>query len=149
MANSRILWIVLGVGLVAPEFVYAQCNYQAYLDSCRTHITHDHFNYLKEYEIDNDYGAKQKVEYSIALVEGFDYEYYFTGFKEGHQEVIATLYDSNRQKLTSNKHHKNFVHVIKHASRKTGIYYIAFTFKDEEEYCGAAVLGFVKHPEEP
>ncbi len=78
-------------------------------------------------------------------MKGFDYEYYFTGYKEGHQEVIATIYDSNRQKLGTNKHHKNFVHVIKHNCQKTGIYYITFTFKDDEEYCGAAVLGFVKH----
>ena len=147
MAYTRILWIVLVAWLCAPTVLHAQCNYQAYLDSCKTHLTHDHFNYLKEYEIDNQHGAKRKVEYSIALVDGYDYEYYFTGFKEGHQEVIAKLYDSNRTELGTNKQHKNFVHVIKHGCQKTGIYYITFTFKDDEEYCGAAVLGFTKQPE--
>ncbi len=149
MGISRILWIVLSVGLCAPVFVRAQCNYQAYLDSCKTYITNDHFNYLKEYEIDNEFGAKQKVEYSIALVDGFDYQYYFNGFKQGHhQEIIATLYDSKRQKLTSNNHDKKFIQVIKHNCQKTGIYYITFTFMDDQEYCGAAVLGFVKHSAE-
>lgn len=145
MAKSRILWIIVAAWLSAPLFVRAQCNYQSYMDSCRTHITHDNFNFLKEYEIDNKHGESQKIEYSIALVDGFEYEYYFTGLKEGHQEVTATLYDSNRQELGTNKHHKNFVHVIRHTSRKTGIYYITFTFKDDEAYCGAAVLGFTKN----
>ena len=148
MAYIKVLRIILSAWLFIPALVYAQCDFEAYLDSCKTHVTHDHFNYLKDYQIDNEHGAKQKVEYSIALVDGFDYEYYFTGYKEGHQEVIATLSDSNRKKLGTNKHHKNFVHVIHHSCRKTGIYYITFTFKDEEEYCGAAVLGFIKHPDE-
>ena len=151
MVNSRILWIALIISSFSPWSTSAQsaeCNYAAYLDSCKTHINDDHFNFLKEYEIDNEYGAKQKVEYSIALIEGFDYEYYFTGFKEGHQEVVATLYDSKRKELGTNKHHKNFVHVIQHKCEKTGIYYITFTFEDEEEYCGAAVLGFAKHEAE-
>ena len=65
-----------------------------------------------------------------------------------YKEVVATLYDSNRKELGTNKHHKNFVHVIQHKCEKTGIYYITFTFEDEEEYCGAAVLGFAKHEAE-
>ena len=144
MLNSLISRMVLVMVLMCPASAYSQCNYTAYVDSCKTHITHDHFNFLKEFEVDNQDGQKEKVEFSITLAEGFDYEYYFTGLKEGHQEVTATLYDYNRQKLVTNKHHRKLVHVISYSCQKTGIYYITFTFKDEEKYCGAAVLGFVK-----
>jgi len=143
----KATYLIVGIFML-PTLMNGQCDPQPHLDSCKVHIAHDHFNFLKEYTIDNESGSKEKIEYSINLVQGFDYEYYFTGYKEGHQEVIATLFDKHRRELATNKHHKNYVHVIKHTTLKSGIYYITFTFKDDEAFCGAAVLGFVKHPTE-
>ena len=64
-----------------PTISFSQCDPQPFLDSCKIHIQNDHFHYLKEFTIDNSGGEKDKIEYSFVLSEGYDYEYYFTGFK--------------------------------------------------------------------
>lgn len=119
-----------------------ECNPKIYLDSCKTQIQDDHFTNIKHFFIENK--NQKKVEHSFTFTEGTSYEYYFTGYQEGKQQVIATLLNGKKKVLASNEAEDEYLHKISFYCKKTDIYYIQFKFLDDEMYCGAGVLGFTK-----
>jgi hypothetical protein len=60
----------------------------------------------------------------------------------GAQGMIVTLYDSQRNELATSHVNNKFFPGWTYKCKATGIYYLSFTFKDSQSYCGAAVLGF-------
>ena len=113
-----------------------------YLDTCKRHLSEDHFTFLKSYSLSNLRGEHTKYEYSYMLLSGKKYEYYFEGYREGGQDIIATLYDPKHKAVATSRHHDMFEHRLVFDCRERGIYYIEFTFKDENVFCGTASLGF-------
>ncbi len=120
------------------------CNSEEYLDSCRKHIEDDHFTDIKEFFIKNEKGNQKQIEHSFTFTAGTTYEYYFTGYQEGKQQIIASLLNDKKKKLVSSHEKDQYAHKITYFCKKTGVYYIRFNFEDDEEFCGAAVLGFTK-----
>ena len=74
-------------------------------------------------------------------MKGKRYEFYFDGNKEGQQEIIATLFDIKHKKVSTSAHHNEYEHKLEYNCEQTGVYYILFTFKDDEEFCGTATIG--------
>ena len=141
MIKNYLFVLVLVFGTHAG-YVFPQGCESEYVDSCKKHLKEDHFTFLKSFSLRNAHGEHQKFEYSFPLIKGKKYEYYFEGYREGDQDVIATLYNSKHKKIATSVHHKELEHKLVYACNEAGIYYIEFTFKDDQEYCGSASLGF-------
>lgn len=124
------------------ESLKNECNPNIYLDSCKTKIQDDHFTNIKNFFIENK--DQTQVEHSFTFTEGTSYEYYFTGYQEGNQQVIASLLNGKKKVLATNEANDKYLHKISFYCKKTDIYYIQFKFLDNETYCGAGVLGFTK-----
>lgn len=121
---------------------FSQSCESEYLDSCKKHLSEDHFTFLKSFKLVNEHGEHHTFEYSYMLLEGKKYEYYFEGYKEGGQDVVATLYDPNHKAVATSKKKDNYEHKLVYECKKRGIYYIEFSFKDDNAFCGTASLGF-------
>ena len=135
-----MLTVCLGVLLTCK--IYSQDCDNQYIDSTKKHLTEDHFTFLKSFKLLNHHGEHQKFEYTYMLVSNKKYEFYFEGYKEGDQDVKATLYDPDHKIVATSVHNGEYEHRLVFECKKKGIYYVEFTFKDNNEFCGVASLGF-------
>lgn len=119
----------------------AQCNAELYNNRCLKQLQ-SAFTFVKSYRIDGKGGARKKIEYTCVFSKDSNYQIQIAGKDGGAQGLIATLYDSKRNKKASNYYENKFFTNWSYKCRATGIYYLSFTFKDSKSYCGAAVLGF-------
>ncbi len=123
------------------QTLQAQCNPKEYLPQCKEHLDADKFRFLKEFSIESKNG--EMVEHSFVLSDKADYEYYFAGDDWDHHSMLATLYGPDHKEImTNHPTSKEFLHALKFHPKKMGVYYIRFTFKEGESFCGSAVLGF-------
>ncbi|GJM60318.1 MULTISPECIES: hypothetical protein [Persicobacter] len=140
MKNLLFVFLFLAFGLVAVSPAQAQCNSDGFTDTCLGSLK-DGFTFLKSFKIDGQGGAKQKVEYSYVFSKDTKYYINVCG-QNGVDGIIVTMYDSNRKLVATNHANGKFYPGITYPCNATGIYYITFTFKDSENYCGGSVLGF-------
>ncbi len=56
--------------------------------------------------------------------------------------IVVSLFDSGRNKVTTNKVNGQFVSAIVYPCNATGIYYIQYTFDGSASKCGGSALGF-------
>ncbi len=119
----------------------AQCNSSEYSQKCITKVK-DGFTFLKSFAIDTNDGAKNKIEYSYVFSK--DTEYFLNVCSQGNDsdQVIVTIYDSNRKVASTNYVNNKFFPAIIFSCKSTGIYYITFTFNKSPDVCGGSVLAF-------
>jgi hypothetical protein len=60
----------------------------------------------------------------------------------GFRGVIATLYDAKHDEIATSQLNREMFNGFTYQCKKTGVYYISFTFRDSQIPCAAAVLGF-------
>ncbi|CAN5229707.1 hypothetical protein BH23BAC1_BH23BAC1_28960 [soil metagenome] len=124
----------------SPE-LYAQCDANGFTESCITKLG-DGFTFLKSFKIDGENGHKNKVEYSYVFSK--DTQYFINVCSPGINTdgIVVTMYDSNRNQVGTNLMNNNFYPGFVYPCNATGIYYITFTFRDSQNFCGGSSLGF-------
>ncbi len=136
--NYQILsFIFLLMAVVSGK---AQCNTSQYSQQCITKVQ-DGFTFLKSFSIDAG-NSKDKVEYSYVFSK--DTEYFLNVCSENNDadDIIVTIYDSNRKVVSTNYVNNKFFPAIIFACKSTGIYYITYTFNKSPKLCGGSVLAF-------
>ena len=119
---------------------FAQCG-KDYEHLCKEELVGDHFTPLTIKQIDNHEGDIEKIEYAYQFTKGKKYEFYFDGEMDSNQEITAALFNVHHDLVLSNKN--NETHKITFDCKHSGIYYISFTFKEEDSYCGNVGIGYL------
>lgn len=135
---SRILIIGL---FISSSFAKAQCGSIAQEIACISELQNG-FTYLKSFKVDGQSGAKPKVEYSYVFSK--DTQYYINICSEGPATdgIIITMYDSDRNMVTTNYRDGKFYPGLIYPCKASDIYYLTFTFRESQHYCGDSMLGF-------
>lgn len=136
---KKLLVFVFPVLLVSGFNAKAQCNAENLSTLCIPKLASG-FNFLKSYKIEK--GGKEYVEYSYVFTKGTQYMINICEPGQDADGITVTLYDSDRNKVASNKVDDQYATSIVYACNKIGIYYIQYTFDDETSACGGSALGF-------
>jgi len=141
MKNILLFVIVMAFALVSINDSKAQCNAELYNDKALKELSVG-YTFVKSYRVDGRNGTRKKIEYTCVFSKDTNYEIKISSKDGGATGIIATLYDSKRNKLASNFVNNKFFDGWTYKCRATGIYYLSFTFKNSKSFCGAGVLGF-------
>jgi hypothetical protein len=133
--------IILSAILFTSLSASAQCDTELYSNKALKTLAPG-FTFVKSYKIDGKNGVKKNIEYTCVFSKDTNYMVRIQGKDGGSNGIIATLYDNQRNELSTSYYNNKFYPGIQYKCKATGIYYLLFTFKDSESYCGAAVLGF-------
>lgn len=102
------------------------------------------FIFMKSYRVNGKDGQRKQVEYTCVLNKDTNYMLRVVG-KDGKSiGIIATLYDSQRNEVATNHLNNKIFDGWTYKSGATGVYFLTFTFKDTQSYCGGASMGFKK-----
>ncbi|MCS6967778.1 MAG: hypothetical protein RMJ44_00360 [Cytophagales bacterium] len=134
------LVVLLSLALFSTKAV-AQCDAEVYSQKALKALQQG-YTFVKSYKIDGKNGARKNIEYTCVFSKDTNYMLRIEGKDGGAKGIVATLLDNQRQELTTNNLNGKSYPGWTYRCRSTGIYYILFSFKDSESYCGAAVLGF-------
>ena len=139
----RRLGITSIVLLIGISISNAQCNADSKADACVSKLQ-DGFIFVKKFAVDGQAGAKEKLEFPYLFSKNM--QYYINICNEGADTdgIVVTMYDTKRQMVSTNYNNGKFYPAIIYPCNASGIYYITFTFKDSQNYCGGGVLGFKK-----
>lgn len=138
--NLNILkYSIILIGLFAANLSIAQCNSEELVNSSVSTIPSG-YNFLKSYKIEGEPDL-EKIEFSYVLTRGTSY---ILTLKDRNQSMgtIVTLFDTQRNKIASNKIGRETVSALSFPCNATGIYYIQYTFDPGSNRCGGAALGF-------
>ncbi|HEY8400952.1 MAG TPA: hypothetical protein VIK89_06805 [Cytophagaceae bacterium] len=119
----------------------ATANAQCQSDECVSKLSEGYI-FLKSYSMEK---SATEVEYSYVFSKDTDYML-VTCNKDGHSNnVIVTLYDSNKKVIATNYDPKaeKYYTAIAYNCKATGIYYLKYSFKETSECC-VSVLAFKK-----
>lgn len=122
----------------------AQCNTDAYSETCISDIQSKGYTFVKSYKVDGAAGSKPKIEFSYVFSKDTEYLFAINGTDGEASGIVLTIYDSNRKLITTNfdKVNNKFYKAINFPCKVTGIYYMTFTFEGSKSQCAAAVVGF-------
>lgn len=126
--------------IVAPSTL-AQCDADEHAEACIPKLK-EGFNFVKSYAIDGEGGGKSKVEYSYVFAKGTQYFINLCSATENTDGIVVSLYDSSRNLVSTSDANGKLYSAVAYPCNATGIYYIQFTFKESQNHCGGAVLGF-------
>jgi len=139
---KNIIWLVLFILLVYSYESNAQCKADELCNACIPKLSAG-FNFLKSYKVD-DARRAGKVEYSYVFTKGTQYMITLCEQVASAKSVVITIYDSQRNKVASNKFNGDVLAAIAYPCNATGIYYLTYTFEDGSDHCAGSVLGFMK-----
>jgi outer membrane lipoprotein-sorting protein len=142
MRRAFDIFFVFIIGLfISSSFAHAQCGSVAEEIVCISKLQ-EGFTFLKCFNVDGQNGAKPKVEYAYVFSKGT--QYYINICSEGTTTdgIIMTIYDSDRNKVTTNFKDGECYPELIYKCKSSDIYYLTFTFRDFQHYCGGSVLGF-------
>ena len=131
--------------LFSPESK-AQCNVELYITKSMRDLSPG-FQFLKSFRIDGNRGHR-KIEYTCVLAKHTKYQFRIKAKDGSTHGIIGTLYDSKRNRIVTNFYQNKFLPGWIFECKSTGIYYLNFTFKDSQSFCGAAVMGFKRSYDE-
>jgi hypothetical protein len=127
--------------LLLSGAAFAQCDSEQYSQKSLKALTPG-FTFVKSYKIDGKNGVRKNIEYTCVFSKDTNYMIRIQGKDGGANGIVATLYDQQRNELTTSFVSNKFYPGWTYKCKSTGIYYLLFSFKESESYCGAAVLGF-------
>jgi hypothetical protein len=136
---KKLLVFIFPVLLVSGFNAEAQCNAETLSTQCIPKLASG-FNFLKSYKVEK--GGREYVEYSYVFTKGTQYMINICEPGQDADGITVTLYDSDRNKVASNKVDDQYATSIVYSCNKIGIYYIQYTFDDETSACGGSALGF-------
>jgi hypothetical protein len=129
--------------ILALYQVNAQCDFNSQSQRCIQNL-HDGFIYIKSFEVDGLNGEKEKIEYSYVMTRDTQYYLNICTPEADLDGIIVTIYDSQRNAVSSNYTDGKFYEALIFQCSATGIYYITFTFNGSKNFCGSSVLAFKK-----
>lgn len=140
------LMIILCVQLLlftSSNLSFAQCNEEKHKELCIEQLA-DGFTFIKSYVLESDKANENgEIEYSFVFSKGTVYMLTFVDSEGKPQDVEITLYDPERNKLASNYNEETDSYIpLGYQCSTTGVHYMTFKFKNEEDECGTSVLGF-------
>lgn len=100
------------------------------------------YTFLKTYKIET---SKSENEFSYVFSKNTNYMLMICNSGTNDQNVIATVYDSNKKEIATNFDKKNnkYYPAFVYNCKVTGIYYIKFTLKETIQCC-TGILAFKK-----
>lgn len=136
--------LVFAVALISmSSTLYAQCVRSKQLDKYST-VLPTGYNFLKSFEVKDVNSSIGKVEYSYPFTKDTQYIVNIYSDEVSSEGIKITLYDSDRRKLVSSNINDQYLSPIIFNCKKTGIYYITYTFENAMNFCGESVVGFKK-----
>jgi len=139
ISSITLVLILLNLGTT----VLAQCDFQIQSQNCISKIK-DGFIYVKSFNVNGQKGSKQKIEYSYVMTKDTQYYLNICTSEEDTDGIIITIYDSNRNPVSTNHAENKFFPALIFQCGATGIYYITYTFKNSKNFCGGSTLAFKK-----
>jgi len=121
----------------------AQCSPDEYTNQCIPKMG-EGFNFLKAYRLDGKDGTVPEFQFSHLFTKGNQYMINLCAGGESTDGLVVTLYDSRKQQIATSYVDGKYIRGLIFPCKATGIYYINYTFKDSEDYCGGSVMGFKK-----
>lgn len=139
MNTKSIKYLILLAGLSLVNLSFAQCNSEELVNSSVSTIPAG-YNFLKSYKIEGEPDL-EKIEFSYVLTKGTSY---ILTLKDRNNSIgtVVTLFDTQRNKIASNKIGNQMVSALSFPCNATGIYYLQYTFDPGSNRCGGAALGF-------
>ncbi len=135
-------WVWLLFLVVAPTgYAFAQCDTEIYIEKALRAMPKG-FTFVKSYRVDGKGGIRKQIEYTCVLSRDTDYVIRMSSKDGGVNGLRVTLYDAQRNELASSFVNNKLFPGWTFKCKATGIYYLSFTFKDSQSYCGGAVMGF-------
>lgn len=135
-----IVFSLTAIALFQSSNLVSQCNSRNFSDACIPKLGAG-FNFLKSYPIETD-GDVNKVEYSYVFTKGTQYMITLCAAGPATDGIMATILDSNRNIVATNKIDGRFAEAIAYTCNSTGIYYMKYTFEGDSARCGGSALGF-------
>ena len=86
-------------------------------------------------------GNRSTIEYSYVFTKGTQYMINLCSGGNS-DDIVVDLYDSQRNKVASSMVNGKTASAISFPCKATGIYYLSYTFKQSNTYCGGSSLGF-------
>jgi hypothetical protein len=139
---KKIRNLIFIVALMIPQYLYSQCDSDAFLDNCASKL--DSYTFVKAF---NTTMKKTDVtEYSYVFSKGSTYIIVGCDQEIDGSRMIVNLYDRNHKIIAStyNKQKKTFYPDLVYPCSATGVYYMEVTFQGKDGGCGVCLLGFKK-----
>lgn len=130
---------VASIGLFTTPTASAQCNPSEIIELCVPNLPDD-FMFLKSHEVDGQEGQLEKIEYSYPFAKGTDYMINLCPQVVG-EGLVVTIYDYKRNVLATNVVEDQIANAIIFSCKRTGIYYISYSFEKTKTDCGGTVIG--------
>lgn len=137
---KKILLLSFFIVMALSRMTFAQCNTDELCNACIPKLSAG-FNFLKTYKIQ---GGGEKVEYSYVFTKGTQYMITICEPNATANTIIITIFDSQRNKVASNRIDGSLIPAIAYPCNATGIYYLQYTFENASSRCGGSALGFKK-----
>ncbi|TAD99356.1 MAG: hypothetical protein EAZ97_08965 [Bacteroidetes bacterium] len=142
MKNLKVSIFFLLFLMVGTSVSFAQdCDSELYSNISLKKLN-DGYTFIKSFKIDGKGGQRKDIEYTCVFSKDTKYRIIMQSKDDAATGIVATLFDAKRVELATsfqaNKFYEGWIYVCK----ATGIYYLRFSFKDSNSYCGGAVLGF-------
>lgn len=142
---KKVLLIVslLIVVALAPKSVYSQCN-DKLVDKC--YPTLGDYTYLKDFKFklkSGSEGTKPTAKFQLILSKNTKYRLTACNAEEFPGKVIFQLFDQNGLLASSyNPQTKKHYETVEFLCKKSGLYYLAYTFEDAQEGCAIGMIAF-------
>ncbi|MCB0489007.1 MAG: hypothetical protein R2820_15760 [Cyclobacteriaceae bacterium] len=132
-------FLSIAILTISVQVANAQCNPDELVNSSVTGLPGG-YNFLKSYKIDGEPDL-EKIEFSYVLTRGTSY---ILTLRDRNKDLgtVVTLFDSQRNKVATNKIGSQLASALSFPCNATGIYYIQYTFDPGYMRCGGAALGF-------
>jgi hypothetical protein len=140
MIKKLTICLIAILCLTSRNAAISQCNPSELVTACPSNIPTG-FTFVKSYELSAVTNAAKRVEKSYVFSK--DMTYSLALCKEA-PDVLVKIYDSNRKEVASNHFNDKVLPTFGFQCGATGIYYMAFSFENAKQDCGAAVLAFKK-----
>jgi hypothetical protein len=139
----RLLSLLAFLTFVPQLAAFAQCDAEVHTAKSVKELEQG-FIFMKSYRIDGKEGQRKQVEYTCVLNKDTSYMLRVVSKDGKTNGIIATLYDAQRVEVATNHLNNKMFEGWTYKSGATGVYFLIFTFKDSQTYCGGASMGFKK-----
>ncbi len=124
--------------LLLPELMFGQCDSQVFTDKgIRELNKQGGYTYLKSYPVSGENGKK----YSYIFSQGTNYMIALANRESDAKGIFITIFDSNKKEIATSRADGKFYPAVSFTCKRTGIYYLQFSFDNTREFCAAGVLG--------
>lgn len=141
MKKYSLLFLVLNFFILLSYTSQAQCDAEALNNKALKSLPKG-FVFLKSYKVDGKEGMRKSVEYTCVMNSDTQYALHIVSAEGNANGIIATLYDAQRTELATSNVNNKFFQSWTFTCKTTGVYYLVFNFKDSQNYCGGAIMGF-------